>query len=398
VDASSVEWLPVDMDDVVIPLGASADNGRLDEILLGFGMPALVMSSPYSVEDHVCARVMRGEMDQLLGVNAHEGVLVWQPIDEGRLVRALFEQYGPGVVLGVQVISVDGDLVADPSDEDLGPEHVEDGVLAWATREQRDVLPMAAGWARQPLGVVDADGYRILTPTRSRRDAVSSPAWLFGDALLMWRDGARRGIRSAHKNGILSFIWADEPRRVHPVGGWELDTSGQTVNDYLDDAAQLYDDPNEWAARFSLDADRSEALRILFRSRVDSRDTLLQAASILAAPAALAEIAEGRLDPRTLPGYAVIEPSPFLRTVSSGILDEMMDEAGGPWFGWYRFSARHPRWRWAVTVLAIVIFTAALVLKVVQSDLGTLWIPILGLTVWGVDALIPRRACREPTE
>jgi hypothetical protein len=109
-------------------------------------------------------------------------------------------------------------------------------------------------------------------------------------------------------------------------------------------------------------------------------------------------VAEGRVDPVTRPGYEVIRPATVLQTIRADLAEELTDAHGGPFFAWYRFSARHPRWRAVITTLAIVLLAVMLVLKIGRDDTGTLWLPIVGLVLWGIDIVTPRSRYRPTSD
>lgn len=373
-----------------VPCGSSVDGGRLAGLLSEFGFPALVVGNDFHAPGRVVASLFCDGVLRPLRATTVGGILRWEVCELTALAQALSERFGTGGFLDGVPFGVDEsgtDLVALAGVE---PGGTKVGRLAWTTTERRDMLPLAARVANEPLGVADVDGRRLVTPSLPRSDARRSPAWMVANELLMWRDGDARGIASFANDRVLVHCWDLEVRIVDPTGGWERDFDGSTVPDYLFHLNPIETDAQEWAKRFGLDAGQSEALRVLLRQRASTAETLFQAASVLGVTARLAGVAEGDLDPQTLPGYGLVHPASAWQTIRAGLVDDFNAKDGGPLFAWYRFSARKPLWRVIITALAVLFFAAMIVVKISTHAIGSLWIPVLGLTLWCIDIAIPR--------
>lgn len=159
--------------------------------------------------------------------------------------------------------------------------------------------------------------------------------------------------------------------------------------------------------RLSLDADRERRFVELWERGASDDGTFARLGAVLGLPALAAELAEGRagrvpeaveVRPTTALGTfrdVFREEVPSVRAEFASIPDDLA-RSGSPFHAWYRFSARHPRLRWVVTGVGIALPALVIALHpagVRESPLVP--IMVVAIALWGVDALIPRRAHRE---
>lgn len=376
---------PVGTVDLVLPSNTDDDGRRLRALLLQFSLPALLIADSAGFTDRVSARLICDEMQRPLRVATVDGELRWAQVDSDQLNEALFVAFGRSVTFDGEWL--DG---VEPRTEDMSDRDPTFSRFVWATRTQSDLIPMAARLAGEPLGVVDNGDHRLVSLLPVHGNTHASPAFLLDTHLMMWRYGHRRGIASLRKKDLLLHVWDGEPEVVDPTSGWEQDSAGMTVHDYLADIVPSYAEPAEWAAKFKLDSAQSERLRIVFRRPETTPGTFAEVADILDVSPRLAEVAEGIVDLSSLPGYSVIHPGSLSQTVRAGVMDDLAAGKGSPFSAWYRFSARHPRWRIVITAIGIALSVTVLVGKIVREDFGTIWIPILALVLWGIDVVLPR--------
>jgi hypothetical protein len=262
-----------------VPAGGRGGVERLRTLLLCFDLPAVIVQDPFGAGDRITAVLICDETRAPLSAVVVGGALRWELCASMPFARAVSDRFGSDVYLdggwlGADEAETDAEPEAEAEpDADLEPERPALGRFAWMTKERRDILPVIARAAGQPLGVLDVDGRRLVIPTSSPDLVRSSGVWMVGSGLLMWRDGDRRGIASFQRNSLLHHSFDDEPESVDPTRGWECDDHGNTVTDYLRHLAPVESDAHEWAGRFRLDAERSEGLRVLLRRRGSTGET-----------------------------------------------------------------------------------------------------------------------------
>ena len=382
--------------ELTIPFNAKADGGRLRDILVEFGLPGLVLPTGIHLSDWLSASLICEARGVPLSAYVVDGRVHWELIEPEPLARVLCDTYGPGVSLDGDWFGVDENNFGTDAETALELEQererdrLDERRFVWATREHPSVLPIAAHHALQSLGVAGIDGWLMVSPLLLPTDLLFSRASFSGTGLTMWRYGDRRGIIAHSRMEQMFHTWDEDPQPVDPTHGWERDDDGSRVSDYLSHLVPEQPMHSDWAKRFALDEERAERLRVCLRHPGSTAQTFLDVADILGVPSELADLVEGRVELHSLPGYSVVHPATAMETFRASLVTEFTVNNKGPLLAWYRFSTRHPLWRFVITTVGTLGLLTMAVARISREDYGMVWVYVLGLVLWGVDILLPR--------
>lgn len=258
---------------------------------------------------------------------------------------------------------------------------------------------LVAGAIDAPVVVAPLEHSHVYSPVSDRERLLDHQLPESTPSILLWRTSSRRGV-FLRKRRVRALHWWDEAFTLaDPSDSRPLPRSGWRAADVID---ALRGDQEgviaDIAGAFRLDAGAAERLRVLCRRARSDDTTFAELVAILGLPPEIADIAEGRLDPESLPGAATKQPQTLKQNLSeewaeirSVFREPTPERSRSPLDTWQRLTARRPLW---YTILTVAIVGGSVALAVSRllggEGLASIVIQIAVAAVWTWSYAAPR--------
>lgn len=389
-----------DLRQMLVPVSTASDLEDVRSLLLHAGYAGIVLDHPEDGADHVLVLVLVDDWGEPLRWRTDVGAARFVRDSTASLRAVVAHRFGDGVEIQGDEFPDDDDVDATDDGARLARPVLGITSMAWFTFKNLDNYGgLVAGAIESPVVVAPLDRSHVYAPLEGRERLLDSQLPETYPSILLWRTASRRGV-FIRKRRTRALHWWDEAfALVDPSDSRPLSGNGLRVADVIDglrgDQGGVIADI---AAAFRLDTEAAERLRILCRRRPSDDTTFSELVAILALPTELADIADGRLDPESLPGAAVKHPQTLRQNLAedwaeirSVFREPAPERSRSPFDAWQRMTARRPLW---YTILTVVIVGASVALAVSRllagGGPGSIVIQIVVAVLWTWSYLAPR--------